>query len=479
MHEQMMTAALDKALSRITEEAGLVGGAVSVVRDGKIIYTYEYGYADRENKIPFTQDTLCDVASTSKAWTVMLAAKAIDDGLIADWDTPIKTYIPEFEMFDRYAGEHLSVRDMASHRTGVPGHDMMREKDYENREILMRKTALLEPNAGFRSRYQYNNHFFILLGYLVERLRGGMKWEDQIKKFIADPLGVDQIRFRGVPGDMTTVSPALPYGGTGFSSKRCKYSDNYTSAPCGGVRISMKNMSKWIIAMARGGITDSGERLCSQRQYQEMITPVISAPEEDCFWLKNCSYAQGWINGDYKGNTVVGHSGGHTGFNTQVGFLPGQDCGFAMCFNTGSTPAHRVARAIVLDYLTSGKVEDSYDDMIDAWIASRNAMAAKRSLYENGVPTTVESHAALIGTYGHPAYGTFEIAANEEGKLVFLYGICSGEIRIEPSGTLSAYNGWLDGLTPVGVELYPEPNGDLRVYHPDNYGLILTFTKET
>ena len=141
MGEKLLTAALDRALSRITEEAGLVGGAVSIVKDGKVAYTYEYGYADRENRIPFTQDTLCDVASTSKAWTVMLAAKAIDDGLIEGWDVPIKRYIPEFEMYDRYAGEHLSIRDMASHRTGVPGHDMMREKVYDDRETLMRKTA--------------------------------------------------------------------------------------------------------------------------------------------------------------------------------------------------------------------------------------------------------------------------------------------------------------------------------------------------
>ena len=477
MNEQKLTAALDKALSRITKEAGLVGGAVSVVKDGKIVYTYEYGYADRENKVPFTQDTLCDVASTSKAWTTMLAAQAIDEGLIDGWDTPIKNHIPEFEMYDKYAGEHLSVRDMASHRTGVPGHDMMREKDYENREILMRKTALLEPNCGFRTRYQYNNHFFILLGYLVERVRG-MKWEEMIKKYISDPLGVDEIRFRGVHSDMSTVSPAIPYGGNGFTSRRCNYSDNYTSAPCGGVRISMKNMSKWVIAMARGGVCESGARLCSEQQYKELITPVISTPEEDCFFLKNTGYAQGWINGDYKGATVVGHSGGHTGFNTQVGFLPGMDCGYAMCFNTGSTPAHRVARAIVLDYLTSGTVADSYDDMIDAWVQTRDDMAAKRSLYENGTPTTVESHGSLVGKYSHPAYGFFEIAPNEEGKLVFHYGIVTGEIRVEPSGVLSAYNGWLDGLTPVGVELYPEPNGDLRVNHPDNYGLILTFTKE-
>lgn len=476
MGEKLLTAALDRALSRITDESGLVGGAISIVKDGKIAYTYEYGYADRENQIPFTQDTLCDVASTSKAWTVMLAAKAIDEGLIEGWDVPIKQYIPEFEMYDRYAGEHLSIRDMASHRTGVPGHDMMREKVYEDRETLMRKTAWMEPNVGFRTTYQYNNHFFILLGYLVERVRG-MKWEDQIVKYISDPLGVDQIRFRGLPRDLDQVSPAIPYGGTGVGSRRCDYANNYHSAPCGGIRISMKNMSKWVIAMARGGVTESGERLCSEKQYQEMIKPVISAPGQTHFRLKNCGYAQGWLNGNYNGSTVVYHSGGHTGFNTMVGFLPGQNCGFAMCFNTGSNPATVTARAIVLDYLTSGQVQDSYDDMVDAWCKNRDATLEKLHAYGNGTPVTAASHPGLTGVYGHPAYGTFEIAEGEDGKLVFRYGSVTGELRMV-SDVICTYTGVLDGLTPIGVKLYPEANGDLRLDHPDNYGLILHFTKE-
>lgn len=477
MDTGMLTAAIEKTLRRITREAGLVGGAVSVVRGGEVVYTYNYGYADRENQIPFTQETLCDVASTSKAWTVMLAAKAIDDGLIAGWDTPIKQYIPEFEMYDKYAGEHLSIRDMASHRTGLPGHDMLRDKICGDRETIMRKTALLEPNAGFRSGYQYNNHFFILLGYLLERVRAE-KWEDQITRYISDPLGVDQIRFRGIAGDLDRVTAALPYGANGFVSRRCPYFTNYHSAPCGGIRINMRNMSKWVIAMARGGVTENGVRLCSEQQYKEMITPVIPTPGEDYFCMKNAGYAQGWINGNYRGTTVLYHSGGHTGFNTMVGFVPGQDCGFAMSFNTGSTPAHRIVRAIVLDYLITGTVRDSYDDMIDAWCADRDAMRVKMECYENAAAATADSHPGLAGIYRHPAYETFEIAAGEDGKLVFRYGDLTAELRVRQDGSICGYTGVLDGLTPVGIELHPRADGSLGMEHPDNYGLVLEFARE-
>ena len=476
MQEKLLTEALDRALSRITRETGLVGGVVNVIRNGKIAHTYEYGYADRENGLPMTQDTLFDVASTSKAWTVMLAAQAVDDGLL-DWDEPIKNHIPEFTMVDEYAGAHLSARDLASHRSGLPGHDFLREKITGDRENLMRKTAFLEPNVGFRSKYQYNNHMFILLGYLVERVRGGQLWEDQIAERIARPLGVDQFRIRGLDHDMEQVAPALPYCSDGYKAERCGYSTNYHSAPCGGIRISMKDMAKWIASMSRGGVTESGERLCSEAQYREIIAPVISAPEEDYGWLKNSSYAQGWLNADYKGNNVVFHSGGLAGFNTQVGFLPGQDCGYVMCFNTGTTPAHRVARAIVLDYLTAGQPEESYDSLIDAWCEERDSMRQQILSNEKGTPLTADTHPQLVGSFCHPAYEEFEIAPNENGHLQFVYGDFSAHLMEEQDGGITGFSGALDGLTPESIRLFPQENGDILLQHFDSGDLKLQFVR--
>ncbi len=474
MNHQLLTAALDQALSRITKETGLVGGVVNLIQGGKTVYTYEYGFADQDKGIPMTQDTLFDVASTSKAWTVMLAAQAVDQGLL-DWDEPIQKHLPNFTMIDPYAGSHLSVRDIASHRSGLPGHDFLREKITGDRENLMRKTAFLEMNTGFRTKYQYNNHMYILLGYLLEQIRGGMLWEDQIVKYISDPLGIDQIRFRGVNKDMEQVAPALPYCSDGYQAKRCGYATNYHSAPCGGIRISMKNMAKWVAAMSRGGVTESGARLCSLEQYQQIIQPVIPT-NDDHFWLKNDCYAMAWHNADYQGTNVVYHSGGLTGFNTQVGFLPGKDCGYALCFNTGTTPASEVARSIMLDVLTAGKPQDSYGDQIDHWLARRDQMRAQIQSNVEGNPLTAQARPDLLGTYRHPAYEEFVID-QQDGQLCFTYGDFKAKLQQEQTSVISGYTGVLDALTPERIELYPEQNGDLRLCTSDSE-LHLLFRKD-
>ena len=73
----MMQNVFTKTLERITKETGLVGGVAIVFKNGEITFAAPYGYEDRENNIPMTLNASFDIASCSKAWTVMLAAQAV------------------------------------------------------------------------------------------------------------------------------------------------------------------------------------------------------------------------------------------------------------------------------------------------------------------------------------------------------------------------------------------------------------------
>lgn len=457
---------LRETLEQITHETGLTGGVTALFKDGSIIFTDCYGYADRESKRPVTLTSSFDIASCSKAWTVMLAAQAVDEGLIG-WDDPIQRIIPQFSLTDAYAGAHLSIRDLASHRSGIPCHDFLRNKIGTSRLHLTLKTAGLDFSTGFREKYQYNNHMYIVLGCLLEALRGGESWEHQVKTRIADPLGVRTIRFRGMPHNMDDLERALPYVSDGFKAHRCGYADSPLSGPCGGIKLNLEDLLLWVMAMARGGVCESGARLCSEAQYREIIAPVIPSPEENKFRLQGSCYAQAWHTAVYNGQPVVYHSGGLEGFNTQVGFLPGKNCGYAAIFNTGSTPAAEIVRAMALDTLTDGKPQDSYSHMIDEWKARRDAMTASIRDAMEGDPLTADKDGALIGSYTHPAYEEFTIE-KRDGRLWFSYGSFEAPLmRSKRGNVICGYTGCLDGMVPDHVELYPDGQ-DLRLRTSDS-----------
>ena len=104
-------------------------------------------------------------------------------------------------------------------------------------------------------------------------------------------------------------------------------------------------------------------------------------------------------------------------------------------------------------------------------------MREKLRANEVGIPITAKSHPQLVGSFRHPAYETFEIA-EKDGVLTFTYGDFEAKLAQEKDGRITGYSGVLDGLTPAGLELIPQENGDLRMMNPDSADLKLLFVKE-
>ena len=72
------------------------GAALAVVGDG-IEEEFEcFGFRDRENGLPFDEDTLFCIASCSKAMTSALIARLVAEGTL-DYDKPVNSYIPEVQ----------------------------------------------------------------------------------------------------------------------------------------------------------------------------------------------------------------------------------------------------------------------------------------------------------------------------------------------------------------------------------------------
>ena len=114
--------------------------------------------------------------------------------------------------------------------------------------------------------------------------------------------------------------------------------------------------------------------------------------------------------------------------------------------------------------------------MIDAWCKDRDAMHEKLKKNEVGTPATAASHPYLVGTFRHPGSVEF-VVAEEDGILIFTYGDFKARLAEEKDGRITGYSGDLDGLTPAGIELFPQENGDIRLQTSDSE-LKMLFVKE-
>ena len=166
----------EEGLDKIAEEGlkalKVPGLAIAVIKDDKVVYARGFGYKDVEKKLPVTPDTIFAIGSSSKAFTVFALGKIVDKGKVK-WDKPVRNYIPWFRLYDKDAGDRLTVRDLVTHRSGLPSHDLVWYNNLTiSREELVRRLAYLQPSADLREKFQYNNLMFLTAGYLLETLTG-------------------------------------------------------------------------------------------------------------------------------------------------------------------------------------------------------------------------------------------------------------------------------------------------------------------
>ena len=183
-----------------------------VVRSGgqnqEIVMMEGYGYRNIDKSLPVTSETLFAIGSSTKAFTA-LAAGILADEKILKLDTPVKEYLPDFKMFDPFATERITLRDMLCHRSGLPRHDLMWYNASLTREEIIERLRYLEPNVDFRTKWQYQNIMYMVAGYVVGHVSRS-SWEEVVQKRIFRPLNMTSSQF-SVDKTQLHHDYAMPY----------------------------------------------------------------------------------------------------------------------------------------------------------------------------------------------------------------------------------------------------------------------------
>src|SRR4051794_16006498 len=98
------------------DQAGMVGAAVSVVKDGRILFAKGYGYADLAGGRPVDADkTLFRQGSVSKLFTWTAVMQLVEQGKL-DLDADVNRYL-DF-VIPRKFGLPVTLRNLLTHTAG-------------------------------------------------------------------------------------------------------------------------------------------------------------------------------------------------------------------------------------------------------------------------------------------------------------------------------------------------------------------------
>jgi len=404
---------IEAEINKILKDNHAAGVAVAVVEKNKVIFAKGFGYRDVENKLPVTANTQFAIGSCTKAFTASVLGILQKEKSI-DFDKPVTTYLPDLKFYTSDLTNHITLRDMMSHRTGLPRHDLSWYIAPDTRDNLVKRIQYMEPSAELRQTWQYNNFMYLLQGVVGEKLTG-KSWESNVESKIFARIGMNNSNF-SVKDLANYKEPALGYNVIKDSViHKTPYYDIAGMGPAGSINSTVMDMSQWLKVWINGGKLDTVEIIPASYITEAISSQMIMAPgtpttEKPDIQFSNYGFA--WMMASYKGHYRVEHGGNIDGFSASTSFFPSDSIGIVVLVNQNGSSVPSAVRNTITDRVLGLKYFDWNADMLKAKAkAKEKAKEAEKATTSNQVSNTKPSHtlADYAGVYSNDAYGKFEI----------------------------------------------------------------------
>ncbi|HXI00972.1 MAG TPA: serine hydrolase [Sphingobacteriaceae bacterium] len=408
---------VDTYVENMLKEWNIPGLALAIVYKDQLIYGKGYGFRDLENKLPVTAATLFPIASNTKLFTATLATQLAQEGKLS-LDKPVRNYLPALNFYNDELNTKVTLRDMLSHRTGLPSYDGIWINSQFKRADILNKISYMKPALGFREGYIYNNNMFTTAGVAIEAVTG-KSWEDNVIERIFKPLAMNHSGFfmDGVRSDNYSLSYFEPDSTDRLMAK--KYSSQSAAlGPAGTIKSNMEDMSHWMIAQLNGGKYEGRQVIPAEAIAETMVPNAISDKRGRYEELSNSIYALGRSLQTYKGNKIVSHTGSIDAFYSNLTFLPKESIAIFMVHNLSSAGSLRSVMSLPVIDILLGEPETPWSSRYRKEYLDGKARQKKStdSIKRIQVKDTKTSHSLqdYAGTYHHPVYGDIKIEKKGE-----------------------------------------------------------------
>ncbi len=277
----------------------LAAAVVVVVKDGQILVSRGYGYADiAANKKVDPATTLFRPGSISKTFLWTAVMQLVEQGKL-NLDADVNQYL-DFTIAPR-DGKPITMRDLMTHTPGF--EETLKNLFSHDDQLPMSNEAWLKewvPERVFAPGEvsAYSNYGAALAGYIVQRV-SGQPFDEYIEQHIYQPLGMQHATFRqplpaNLKGDV-----AKSYAS---ASTPPKSFEMVVSDPAGGMSVSGEDMARFMIAHLQNGTYNNVQILRPETAKAMHDFTHYSVPGL-------MPMALGFYHMDRNGQTIIGHGG--------------------------------------------------------------------------------------------------------------------------------------------------------------------------
>jgi len=370
-------------------EPGDAGVSVLVSENGKIIYHKAFGMADVVAGRPLTANSSFRIGSVTKQFTATAILLLVQDGKLS-LDQKLSEFYPDVANADR-----ISIRQMLNHTAGIRSYtesDGFMESITEYADSKKMEARIADYKADFEpgESWTYSNSGYYLLGRIAERVSGqslGQFWQERI----FEPLGMTRSTLYDNRLRIARPDEALGHSWENGNYIQALDWEMSWAAGAGAISSTTEDLFRWNEAVFGGKVLEPELLL-------EAHSPAKLNNGREAEALGS-GYGFGWIPDEYRGLTLIGHTGGLHGFSSDLTRLPGQNATIVVLMN--ALPGKNTSPSAIIQNL--------------AEVFFYDKMTAQESFASVVIDTAVLQD--YEGRYGYPGGAVLTVRV-DEGRLV-------------------------------------------------------------
>ncbi len=306
-------------------------GAIVVVYKDQVVLQKGFGFADREQKIPFTSTTVQSNGSNTKQFTgaAILLLESRNQLSVKD-SLPIY-----FENVPKDK-QQITVHQLLTHSSGL-----LQGVGYDDEPIefehffkkLMAEPLEFEPGTS----YNYSNAGYSLLAKMIENL-SGVSYETFINENLLRPSRMMETGYRQPNWKSENMAIGYQKGGKWgkvYKNGWIEDGPNWHLRGNGGLHTTAEDMYKWLATVKGDGVLD-------KKAVEKWTTAYVT---ENNGYSK---YGYGLVSYvDNKWGKVITHSGSNSIFTSHFFWLPERDFFFYIHGNNSIFPVFKFEENIL------------------------------------------------------------------------------------------------------------------------------------
>lgn len=415
--EEVQLTELEKEIPLLMQKLHTAGISIAVFNKDEMLYSKGFGYRDYENKKPVDGNTIFGIGSCTKSFTAALLGILEAEQKLSLNDKP-SDYLETLKFSHQSQNEHIKLSDLLKHTTGLSATSSESTAimfTTPNLDDYIQRIAHIPVVDSVGTSFHYNNLMYHLVSRISENV-SKRSWEEQLNSEIFGPL---EMKNSFATGTLAMKSENFSFGYAVDSITPARVSIEIIPArkEAGSIHGSTNDMAKWVQLWMNNGL-HNGKQLLSKSYVQQALSDVqyMSNTASDSIPLSQQKYyGYGWITSNLNGHRKVEHSGGVSGFTSNMVFYPDDNLGIVALSNQTTSPLSSHVTNLISYYLLEG---------LDKPTLHQQTPSRIQTIAPINKPTIINSElqpsqplAAYTGTFHHPGFGNISIVL--EGKTLY------------------------------------------------------------